>query len=329
MKFFFSYLWQRRGVIGVCLLLCLLQGLCVGLYRLPVGVFVYPAVLCLGVGTVLLAVDFSRVRQRYRLLSELLQTPSELIGELPDVGSVTDGAYNALVEKLCGEKRESDLAAAGKYRDMMEYFTIWAHQIKTPLAAMRLNLQSQDSEQARNLLNDLGRVEQYADMVMAFLRLESPSTDYCFRSCDLDGIVRGAVKKFAGEFIARRLKLELQPTHLQVTTDEKWLSFVVEQVLSNALKYTPTGGISIFSEGDDTLCIRDTGIGIAPEDLPRTFENGFTGFNGRADLRASGIGLFLCKRICDGLGHRILVESMLGVGTTVRIKLMQQELQVE
>ena len=140
------------------------------------------------------------------------------------------------------------------------------------------------------------RVEQYVEMVLVFLRLDSSTTDYVIRSHSLDDIVRPAVRKFAGEFIRRRLRLDYQSLDRTVVTDAKWLGFVVEQVLSNALKYTASGSVTIAMDGDD-LCIRDTGMGIAPEDLPRIFDRGFTGLNGRRDTRASGIGLYLCRRI--------------------------------
>ena len=144
------------------------------------------------------------------------------------------------------------------------------------------------------------------------------------RACDLDGIIRQSLRKFAGEFIDRRLTLHYEPLHLSVVTDEKWLGFVVEQVLSNALKYTVSGSVTIAMDGDD-LCIRDTGMGIAPEDLPRIFDRGFTGLNGRRDTRASGIGLYLCRRICRSLGHTIRASSVPNQGTEIRIGLGQKK----
>ena len=149
------------------------------------------------------------------------------------------------------------------------------------------------------------------------------------REYDLDPIVRGAVKKFSGEFIGRRLALDYRPTKTRVLTDEKWLSFVLEQVLSNALKYTSEGKVSIYLAGEATLCIADTGIGIAPEDLPRVFDPGYTGYNGRRDKRASGLGLYLCRRVLTNIGHAISVESEPGKGTTVRLDLSRKKLQVE
>lgn len=194
---------------------------------------------------------------------------------------------------------------------------------------MRLHLQNEDTALSRNLASDLYRIEQYADMVLTFLRLNSESTDYVFREHDLDTIVRSAVKKFSSEFIYRKLSLDYKPLNTTVITDEKWLSFVIEQVLSNALKYTPSGSITITLENEKTLRIRDTGIGIAPEDLPRIFENGYTGYNGRTDKKASGIGLYLCRRVCSDLGHTITASSVVDSGTVIDIDLAQTKLEIE
>ena len=186
---------------------------------------------------------------------------------------------------------------------------------------MRLTLQNEDTPLSRRLTGELGRVERYVEMVLAYVRLDGEATDYVLREYELDPLLRAAVKKFSGEFIDRRLALDLQPTHMRVLTDEKWLSFVLEQLISNALKYTPSGKISLYAAGENTLCIADTGIGIAPEDLPRIFEPGYTGLNGRTDKRASGLGLYLCRRVCRSLGHGISVQSRPGEGTAVLLDL--------
>jgi signal transduction histidine kinase len=194
---------------------------------------------------------------------------------------------------------------------------------------MRLTLQSEDTETARRLSGDLNRIEEYVEMVLTYLRLDSDDTDYLIREYDLDEIIKPAVRKFAREFILKKLSLDYAPTGYTVLTDEKWLSFVIEQIISNAVKYTSEGGVKIYMDETGILCIRDTGIGICAEDLPRIFENGYTGFNGRGDKRASGIGLYLCKRITDNLGHGISVESVPGEGTTVRLDLRKHDLGVE
>jgi len=154
-----------------------------------------------------------------------------------------------------------------------------------------------------------------------YLRLEEGGSDYVIRTCAVDDVVCAAVRRFAGEFIDRRIALDYTPVEWETVTDGKWLTFVVEQLLSNALKYTGQDGtIRIYREGDD-LCIRDSGIGIAPEDLPRVFQMGYTGQNGRLDRRSSGIGLYLCRRICGNLRHGIRMESVPGKGTTVYLTL--------
>lgn len=163
------------------------------------------------------------------------------------------------------------------------------------------------------------RIEQYVEMVLAFLRLDSQSSDYYFREYELDPLIKATVKKYSTWFIHRKISLSYEPVGTTVLTDEKWLSFVLEQILNNALKYTKRGTISIYLEGENVLCIKDTGIGIAASDLPRIFERGFTGYNGRLDKKASGLGLFMCKQICDKLGHEITAESVVGEGTIIRI----------
>ena len=168
---------------------------------------------------------------------------------------------------------------------------------------------------------ELLKIEQYVDMVLGYLRLDSESTDYVLRDTDLDGLLRQAVRKFARMFILKKITL--------VLTDGKWLSFVVEQVLSNALKYTPAGGrIRIYGDGE-TLVIADSGIGIRPEDLPRVFEKGFTGYNGREDKKSTGIGLYLCRRVMDRLNHGISIVSRPGQGTLVRLDLSRGRRVVE
>ena len=155
-------------------------------------------------------------------------------------------------------------------------------------------------------------------MVMQYLRLDSDYSDYVLTRHALDDIVRQAVRKYARLFILKKITLDFCETGLTVLTDEKWLLFVIEQILSNSLKYTHSGAISIYAEGG-TLVIADTGIGIRPEDLPRVFDKGFTGYNGRADKKSSGIGLYLCRRITDKLGHTLKIASEVGRGTRVYI----------
>ncbi len=328
MGLFFSFLRQKKRTVLWALGSAVLFATTFLLFHLPMAAVLYPAILCLLIGIGLLLTDYFKMRKRHRLFQRLQCQAQTLIDALPPAEDILEADYQALFRRLDAQQREYAQKAAAEYADMLDYYTIWAHQIKTPIAAMRLRLQNEDSTFSRQLQPDLGRIEQYVDMVLTYLRLDSASTDYVFRECDLDAIVRSAVRKFSGEFIGRKLKLNYEPLHTKALTDEKWLSFIIEQVLSNALKYTPSGSISIYMEGM-TLCVRDTGIGIAPEDLPRIFDRGYTGYTGRLDHRATGIGLYLCKRICKNLGHTITVHSQVGKGTVVRLDLTKKSLQAE
>jgi signal transduction histidine kinase len=287
---------------------------------MPVIVTVYPLALSLLICIVAAAFDFLAYCMRHNKL---------IRNERPAPADQIESDYQKIIADLEDEAERSARRATEKFSDMVEYYTIWAHQIKTPIAAMRLTLQSEDTETARRLSGDLNRIEEYVEMVLTYLRLDSDDTDYLIREYDLDEIIKPAVRKFAREFILKKLSLDYAPTGYTVLTDEKWLSFVIEQIISNAVKYTSEGGVKIYMDGTGILCIRDTGIGICAEDLPRIFENGYTGFNGRGDKRASGIGLYLCKRITDNLGHGISVESVPGEGTTVRLDLRKHDLGVE
>ena len=315
---------QRRGMLfwGFC---CLIFTVSFALYGLPLGAVLYPAALCAAAGGIILLLSLRKSRAVCQELSLMQHHPADLPDELPAAQSPQEQAYQALLLALHADRQKLKSNMNARYHDMTEYYTVWAHQIKTPIAAIRLALQNEDTPLSRRLTGEVGRVEQYVQMALTYLRLGSDSSDYVIRSCALDDIVRPAVRRFAGEFIQRKIQLNYQMLNYTVITDEKWLGFVVEQVLSNALKYTPHGSVSIYMDPEGVLCIRDTGIGIAPEDLPRVFEKGYTGYNGRSHRKASGLGLYLCREILTRLGHSVSAESQVDHGTTIRIDLRQHK----
>lgn len=328
-EFLKTYFRYRKKDIFVFLLFCAIFAVSFYLYHLPLKAVAYPMLLCAVIGAVLLGAGIKNAYFKHKELERLSRLSAGLMDNLPDPQTIEDEDYIQIVEALCSEQRQLSGAMDRRYRDMVDYYTMWAHQIKTPITSMKLHLQKEDTEFSRKMSPELFRIEQYVEMVLTFLRLDSDTTDYVIKECSLDDIVSQAVRKFSGDFINRKLTLEYKPLKAKVITDEKWLSFVIEQVLSNALKYTVNGKISISMEEPKTLCISDTGIGIAAEDLPRIFEKGYSGYNGRVNKRASGIGLYLCKRICGNLGHGITAQSAVDRGTTVRIDLNQKKLDVE
>ena len=310
------------------ILLNLLGALALSLFLLAVGNDIQTILFILAAWVLVLALYLAAgYVSRKKRLEKLLEMATQLKERylLPEVMPVPDQAEEQVYYQLLKLAGKSMLERIGEVeRERGEYRTYieqWVHEIKTPIAAMRLTLQGEDTPAARRLMTELGRVEQYVDMALTYLRLEEGGSDYVIRTCAVDDVVRAAVRRFAGEFIDRRIALDYTPVEWETVTDGKWLTFVVEQLLSNALKYTGQDGtIRIYREGDD-LCIRDSGMGIAPEDLPRVFDMGYTGQNGRLDRRSSGIGLYLCRRICRNLRHEIRIESAPGAGTTVYLTL--------
>lgn len=328
MKFFISYLKSKFKIILLFLLFFAVFTVSFALYKLPLKAVIYPVFLCLFLSVIFIIIDFLKEREKHNKLSEIQNMTAAMIFDFPEFEGVADEDYRKIIESLQDEISSIETATSSKYRDMVEYYTIWVHQIKTPISSMRLNLQNEDTPLSRKLSSDLFRIEQYVEMVLAFLRLDSTSSDYVFKKYNIDDIIRQSVKKFSSEFINRKIALSYEPINETIITDDKWLSFVIEQILSNALKYTREGVIKIYMQ-NKTLCVEDTGIGIAPDDLPRIFEKGYTGYNGRSDKKASGIGLYLCKQICKNLGAEITVSSEVGKGTVVRINLEQYELKTE
>lgn len=328
-RIFQKWLRSRRTVISVFFMFACLLAASFYLYRLPLRAVLYPAGLCAALGLLLLAIDYAGTVRRHKVWRHLYAPAAARQSELPPPETVAEADAAAVIVRLRQALIVDEMAAQSRYDNMMEYYTLWAHQIKTPLAAMRLTLAGEDSPAARTLGVELARTERYADMVMTYLRLDDAKGDYVFRETAVDPLVREAVKRFSGEFIAKHLTVDIAGIGIVTVTDAKWLSFVLEQLLSNALKYTRTGGVRIFSPAPCKLSIVDSGIGIAPEDLPRIFERGYTGGSGRTDAHSSGIGLYLCRRVCDLLGVGLTATSTVGVGTTVTLDFTQKRSRME
>ncbi|MDD5901845.1 MAG: sensor histidine kinase [Oscillospiraceae bacterium] len=329
MGYIISYIKQHRLALLAFVLCAALFAATFLFYRFPLKAVLYPTVLCLVLLAGFAAADIVRTRKKHAELERIKCFDAKLADSFPEADGVVEADYQEIIRLMREQHDRAEQRTEQGLREMMDYYTVWVHQIKTPIASMRLALQNEDTAESRQLQSELGRIERYVEMVLTFLRLGADSTDYVIKEHELDDIVRGAVKKLAGDFINKKIKLEYTELNEKVLTDEKWLSFVVGQVLSNALKYTSEGTVSIYTESPKTLCIRDTGIGIAADDLPRIFENGYTGYNGRSDKKASGIGLYLCRRVCDKLGHGISAESRAGEGTVIRIALDKKKLEVE
>ena len=323
MRLFLSYLKRNIRLLGMLLLCGALLLAVLGLYRAPLEGALYGLLLCLAVGLCFLIVGFLQYRKKHRALERALSQLREGLPPLPEAADAIEGDYQDLLAAL-DEDRRAVAARAAEAQDRAEtFYTAWVHQIKTPMAAMGLLLQSGEPDPAL-LKGELFSMEKYVDLVLTYQRLGSDATDLVLKDCDLDTVIRAAVKEYARLFILKKLTLTFTPTGLTVLTDEKWLGFVIGQLLSNALKYTQNGGVSIYAAGTD-LIIEDTGMGIPESELPRIFERSFTGENGRSVSRTTGLGLYLCQRACALLGHGIAAESEVGKGTRVILDLARSD----
>lgn len=245
---------------------------------------------------------------------------SAMTGEQLEKGeTLTDADYRAAIGFLQAETARLNEALASRRREDNDYYSVWVHEIKTPIAVMRLKLGADGSTEARELETELTRIERYVEMVLEYLRLDGGS-DLVIAEYPLDELIRAVIRKNASSFVTKKLKLHYEGTDERIVTDRKQFELILGQILSNAVKYTPSGGVTIAMK-DGFLSVTDTGIGIAKEDLPRIFEKGFTGLNGHADRRASGLGLYLTKRAADLMRIPVSAESSVGEGSTFTLDL--------
>lgn len=327
-----TYLKRCRMVIAACGCGGILCAAVFWLYRLPVGAVLYACILSAVPGIVLSVRSFYNYCRKCRNLERMLAhktgypEPSETSWDQVEL------LYRKLLASSYEEKDRLLREEEEKQMEMKDYYTMWVHQVKTPIAAMNLMIQTGAGPDHSQLSTELFKVEQYVEMVLQYLRADSPSADLVIRDYQLDAIVKKAIHKYAPVFIRKKISLDYSPAACLVRTDEKWLLFVIEQLLSNALKYTESGRITVYLEADSqdeeetrTLVVEDTGRGIAPEDIPRVFEKGYTGCNGRVSQGSTGIGLYLCKKVMTRLAHEMAIESTPGEGTKVKLRLNRKK----
>lgn len=326
---FFNYLNNRKWFILLIFLYCLINTTVLFLYDCATEPVLYAltiylvAVLFFGIW------DYLRLIKKHKLITSYDNTTSKPLEELVPERHVLAKDYQNIIMKLEHEKISSENNHLEKEKELSDFYTMWVHQIKTPIAALRLLLQT-SPDNIFSMKNELFKVEQYVDIILGYIRMDNMNHDLNLKHYPLENMVKQAVKKYSSLFIQSKLSLQMEQLSVNVLTDEKWLVFVIEQLLSNAIKYTPEGGIHIQATTSrsgsivkNELIIKDTGIGISSEDLPRIFERAFTGYNGRMDKKSSGLGLYLCKTILNKLGHNITITSVPSEGTCVTITFIE------
>ncbi|KHD17164.1 sensor histidine kinase [Clostridium butyricum] len=248
------------------------------------------------------------------LLPEVIDEPNFLLGE--EINDVLRELSKSMHENVKHYRTEQE-----EYR---EYIEMWIHEIKTPIASSRLVIENNYNDVTRKIDYQIDRIDNFIEQVLYYTRSDEVSKDYIIKELELDSIVKKVVKKNYRDFISKKIKLEIEEIKETIYSDSKWVEFIVNQILVNSVKYTKEKEgvikISANSQGNSVvLIIEDNGVGIIERDLDRIFEKGFTGENGRRFGKSTGIGLYLCKRLCDKLGLGLKLESKLNKGTKVRI----------
>ena len=330
MKELCDFLREKRQLLFFLLFfvgsLCLIYGL----YGLPWGPAGYTCLVTAVVTLGFLMAGFFRWKRKRRQLLILKRQAEQSLetADLPKAETPLEKIYQEIIrdqEKRCQREQKESREKLVRSR---EYYTRWSHQIKTPIAAMELLLQEEPAD-VRALKRELLKTSQYVEMALSYQRMEGDGNDLVIQRYELRPVVMQAVKKVSPLLIHKHISFSAGDLSGEVLTDEKWLVFVLEQLLTNASKYTKEGGSVRIGKENGLLVLRDTGIGIRPEDLPRIFEWGYTGYNGRLDKRSTGVGLALVKQVMKMLGNKIEIRSVLGEGTEVFLDLRRTELEAE
>lgn len=332
MKIICSYVRVRRREAFLVVLLLLIWTILFWLSEVPLEVIFYGMLLC-AAGVMTAAIGgFFCYWKKIRKLEDIRSAIPYELREFPDACDRTELLYQEMTETLFASRVILENEALFGKKEAADYYSLWVHQIKTPIAAMHLLIQSYEEciledenmqEKSAAFLKEmklkLFQTEEYVGMVLTYLRVGDISADLKFQWYCIGDIIKQAIRKYSHIFILKGIKLQYDDSDKMILTDEKWLMLVLEQILSNALKYTQEGTISVYVDRK-ALVIEDTGIGIEKDDLPRIFEKGFTGYNGRQEKKSTGIGLYLSKEILKKLGHEITAESEPGKGTKMRIR---------
>lgn len=331
----FSFLKIRKMPIIIFTGIVVIFGILFYLYDIPFDAIIYGCELSFVWCAVCLFIDFYKYYKRHKLLHINREQFFDDAEQLPEYMDIIEYDYQELAKKLYQAKQELISKNRIARKELLDYYGMWVHQIKTPIAALDILLQNtermlyrldekemmQEAISVSDMKMELFKIEQYIEMALNYLRVEDISSDLVFKKQELDDMVCQVIRKYAKIFISKKIKMDFKPTKACIVTDEKWFIFVLEQIISNALKYIKKGQIFIYMK-EKSLVIEDTGIGIPAEDLPRIFEKGFTGYNGRENKKSTGIGLYLCKNIMDKLQWNITVDSEVGSGTKIYLTKM-------
>ena len=273
-------------------------------------------------------IEFYRKKEFYNTLNENMEQLEQkyLISEIIEEPSFAEGK---ILKSVIQDTGKSMLENVNKYKyiqqDYKDYIELWIHEVKLPIATSKLVIENNKNEITKNIDEELDKIENYIEQALYYARSSTVEKDYYINKYVLKDIVNAAILKNKSNLILNKINIELENLDLEVYTDNKWCIFILNQIIQNSIKYQKDGNSKLQISAKENkenivLNIKDNGIGIKQEELERVFEKGFTGTNGRIDgKKSTGMGLYLCKKLCDKLGLSIEIESKKDEYTCIKI----------
>lgn len=254
-----------------------------------------------------------RLDKKY-LLPEVIEEANFLIGE----------NINNILKIIGRDMHENVKYYKNMQKEYREYIETWVHEIKTPIASSKLIIENNSNEITKKIDTQLDKVENFVEQVLYYSKIDNVNKDYIIKKLNLEEVVNEVIKRNYRDFINKNIKLELGEINKTVYSDSKWVEFILNQIVVNSIKYIKSkdGLIKISAkrvENSIVLTIEDNGVGIVERDINKVFEKGFTGENGRVFGKSTGIGLYLCKKLCNKLGLGLILESKVNVGTVIKV----------
>lgn len=326
-----EYLWDKKYLIFIYIITVLFTGTVIyigesvavnqsnGLYVIEVSMLLF---------TIYLAIDFIVKNKYYKKLKEISDLEGlDWVNSLPIPASSEQRIYNELLQKQYQAINKKLSEYQSKSIENREFITMWVHEIKTPIAASKLIIENSLDHPSEEVLysieDEINKIEDFVQMTLFHSRTDDFAKDYIINSFKLEKVVNECIKRTFASITNKNLSLQLKNLDLLIDSDEKWLGFVIKQILDNAIKYSAAyGSISIYAESkenEEMLIIEDEGAGIKEEDINRVFDKNFTGSNGRKYATATGFGLYLSQKIARKLGHSITISPNSEKGTKVII----------
>lgn len=323
----FEYIKERLIFLIINLIMFLLIGILMKIAKVSISIIFALFLIWFGPVAIYMFLEFIKFNRYLKNLTDTVEGLDKkyLLSEVIKEPRFQEERIITEVLKECNKSMHENVK---HYRDdqmeYREYIETWVHEIKTPIASTKLILENDDSNLSSRINYEMKRVEGFIEQVLYYARSSDVSKDYIIKEFSLRDVVMKAVKSNSRDFINKNIKLNIKAIEGSIFSDAKWVEFIINQVIINAVKFSIAnkGKVSIFSkinENNIVLTIEDNGVGISEKDIDRVFEKGFTGENGRKFGKSTGIGLYLCKKLCDKLGIGINLTSKEGLGTKVNI----------